>query len=124
MRLRSQLTFRFLFVVIITSFSLFPFNAKAQTDSQGGCLWEPQGYISPELLATMAYRDSFKKEGIPGYGILETEFSAGNITAKDIVEAAVKACVLSNKYGVAMHNDYIGEVKNQLQLMIQANNGR
>ena len=111
-------------LAIITSLEIFPLNTNAQTNSQAGCVQEPQSYISPELLATMAYRESFKKEGIPGYGVLETEFSAGNVTAKDIVQAAVKACVLSNKYGVATHENYVEDVKNQLQLMIQADDSR
>lgn len=62
----------------------------------------------------------FEKEGIPGYNVFETEFSAGNITAEKIVQAAVTGCILSNKYGVPGHDDYINEVKTQIQLMIRA----
>lgn len=124
MILKSLLCSTLSSVAIITSLGIFPLNVNAQTNSQASCVQEPQSYISPELLATMAYRESFKKEGIPGYAVLETEFSAGNITAKDIVQAAIKACVLSNNYGVATHENYVEDVKSQLQSMIQADNSR
>ncbi|ACB50606.1 unknown [Crocosphaera subtropica ATCC 51142] len=124
MILKSLLCSTLSSMAIITSLGIFPLNVNAQTNSQANCVQEPQSYISPELLATMAYRESFKKEGIPGYGVLETEFSAGNITAKDIVQAAIKACVLSNEYGIASHENYVDDVKSQLQSMIQADNSR
>ncbi len=101
--------------------AFFPNLVEAQTSQTNSvCVFEARPYIPPETLATMAYRGAFKKEGIPGYAVLETEFSAGNITAEKIVQAAVTGCILSNKYGVAGHDDYVNEVKTQLRLLIRA----
>ncbi len=121
---KLPLHIHFFSLAMITSLNIAVFPTLAQTDSQASCIQEPQAYISPELLAMMAYRESFKKENIPGYGVLETEFSAGNITGKDIVQAAIKACVLSDQYGVATHENYVQDVSDQLQSMIQADKAR
>ena len=67
----------------------------------------------------IAGKDELTLKGIPGYDVLETEFEAGKITAEKIVQAAVTGCVLSNQYGVAEHDNYVNEVKNQIQLMIE-----
>ncbi len=97
-----------------------PMTVKAQLSlTTPSCVREPEAYIAPGTLASMAYRGAFQKEGIPGYQVLETEYEAGKITAQKIVEAAVKGCFLSNKYGVAGYDNYVSEVKNQIELMIQ-----
>ena len=105
-----------------TTVTFFPMAVKAQSISEypSDCVREPEAYIPPETLAMMAYRGTFKPEGIPGYDTLETEFGAGKITAEKIVQAAVTGCFLSNTYGVAEHDNYISEVKDQIQDMIRA----
>ncbi|MEL4896146.1 hypothetical protein [Crocosphaera sp. Alani8] len=107
-------------LIAATSMILLPIGVKAEVpQTNSNCSLEAQSDIAPQTLATMAYRGDFKKEGIPGYYVLETEFSAGKITAKEIVQAAVNACVLRPQYDVARHNDYVNQVKNEIELMIQ-----
>ena len=108
-------------LMAITTVAFFPMAVKAQSSlDTSGCVREAEAYIPPGTLAMMAYRGTFEKEGIPGYDVLETEFDAGNITAEKVVQAAVTGCFLSNTYGVAEHDNYISEVKNQIQDMIRA----
>lgn len=109
-------------MVSLTNLGVFPSSTKAQTTSvspESGCVREPEAYISPGLMATMASSGAFEQQGIPGGLVFETEFKAGNISASKIVQAAVKACILSNKFDLATHENYIEEVKNQIQLDIR-----
>jgi hypothetical protein len=118
MKIKFLLYFMGLIGTSITTF--IPMTAKAQFSlTTPGCVREPEAYIPAGTLAMMAYRGAFKQEGIPSYEVLETEFGAGKITAEGIVEAAVKGCFLSNKYGIGEHPNYIKEVKEQMQLLIE-----
>ncbi len=122
MTVNIQQLLSFLFFATIANLTVYSLSIKAQITSvspESGCVREPQAYISPELLASMASRGTFSKEGIPGALTFETEFKAGNITADKIVQAAMKACILSNTYGVASHKHYVEEVNNQIQLMFR-----
>lgn len=86
---------------------------------EASCIAEPQAYIAPETLAMMAYRGYLEKEGISGYQIFTQQFKTGKITGQKIVDAAVKGCLLSNKYGVAVHDNYAQDVQQQVQRLIQ-----
>ena len=86
-----------------------------------GCIREPEAYITPQTLATMAYHGYLEKEGIPGYLTFASEFIQGKITGEKVVEAAVKGCLLSDKYGVASHSDYSEDVEQQIRSLVQMN---
>lgn len=47
--------------------------------------------LTPAELVTLANRGYLKKEGIPSYSFLSTQFELGQITAKDVVAAGVKS---------------------------------
>lgn len=47
--------------------------------------------INPFNLAGQAYRGYFKDQGIPSYSTLIQQYESGRITAKDLVESAIKA---------------------------------
>ncbi len=94
-------------------------QAASSQSSQSNCVRTPEAYIPPQTLAMIAYRGAFKEEGIPSYNVLVTEYKAGNITAEKIVDAAVMGCVLSNKYGVADHDNYVEDLKGAIQDLLQ-----
>jgi hypothetical protein len=108
----------------ITAISL-PLLVKAQPNSVStpstSCVGEVPAYISPANLAMMAYQGYLEKQGIPGYQVLATEYSFGHITAAQIVEAAIKGCLLSNKYGVPTDNNYVQDLAMQVQILFQEN---
>lgn len=100
-------------------------HAQSETVvEQAGCVGEPQSYIPPESLVSMAYQGYLEKQGIPGYEQLELSFQDNKVTGEKIVQAAVAGCLLSDEYGVSSHSNYIKEVQAQLQLLIEENQGR
>ncbi|KAM3098253.1 hypothetical protein ACKFKF_17920 [Phormidesmis sp. 146-12] len=75
-------------------------SAKAETrvdrqplsyDSAMVQLASNQALLSPFDLAFLAQRGYLKEQGISSYGTLETSYEAGTITAKDVVQAAIRA---------------------------------
>ncbi|KAM3112962.1 hypothetical protein [Phormidesmis sp. 146-33] len=52
-------------------------------------------------LASMAYRGAFRNQGIPGYGFLIAAHSQGQLSARDIVQAAIN----TNRLPAEMLND-------------------
>lgn len=118
MKLKFSLYLASFVTTVAMNFSPMTVQAQMSTTAPS-CVMEAQPYIPAGTLATMAFRGAFKEEGIPGYGVLQTEFNSGSITAEKIVEAAVKACYLSNKYGMGENPNYVEDVKQQLQFMIQ-----
>ncbi|MEH2140338.1 hypothetical protein [Nostoc sp.] len=73
-------------------------------------------YLQPFNIAFLAYKGAFKEQGIPSAGRLISEFQIGNVTAKDVVEAAIKA----KKLPVQVLNDrgYVNAVESQFRSMI------
>ncbi|MEH1792884.1 hypothetical protein [Nostoc sp.] len=69
-------------------------------------------YLQPFNIAFLAYKGAFKEQGIPSAGSLISEFQIGNVTAKDVVEAAIKA----KKLPAQVLNDrgYVNAVESQL----------
>jgi hypothetical protein len=76
-------------------------------------------YLQPFNTAFLAYQGAFKEQGIPSAGTLISEFQIGNVTAKDVVQAAIKA----KKLPAQVLNDqgYINAVESQLTSMINGN---
>jgi len=85
------------------------------------CVGEAQAYIAPANLAMMAYHGYLEKQGIPGYQVFAEQWSFGRITAAQIVEAAVKGCLLSNKYGIATHKNYLDDLTQLVDSLVQEN---
>jgi|GEM_PF-5207626 len=117
-----QLPLTLIFVGIIGNLTFFSMPVKAQSSSmpsQSKCVMTPEAYISPNLMANMAYRGTYSKEGIPGYQIFISEYNSGHITATQIVQAAMKACFLSDQYDMANQQKYIEAVDNQIKFLVE-----
>ncbi|MEH2194139.1 MAG: hypothetical protein V7K98_16080 [Nostoc sp.] len=73
-------------------------------------------YLQPFNTAFLAYQGAFKEQGIPSAGSLISEFQIGNVTAKDVVQAAIKA----KKLPAQVLNDrgYVNAVESQFTSMI------
>jgi hypothetical protein len=69
--------------------------------------------LSPSELVALANRGYLEKEGIPSYGVLSNQLQLGQVTAKDIVEAGVKA----NRLAANTVEDeaYINAVESQIR---------
>lgn len=120
MKVKGSLTLITLLAATTTMF--VPFSARGQNVSvveSQNCIQEPQAYIPAGTLAMLAYRGNFEKEGIPGYNVFTTQYKSGQVTAAEIVQAAVSGCVLSNKYGMAEQKNYISDVDEEVQLFLQ-----
>ncbi|MCC5603750.1 hypothetical protein [Nostoc favosum] len=69
-------------------------------------------HLQPFNTAFLAYQGGFKEQGIPSGSALIFEYQIGNLTAKDVVQAAVRA----NKLPAQLLNDagYLNAVESQL----------
>ena len=64
-------------------------------------------------LVSSAYRGQFEAQGIDGYAVMVSNYNSGQLTAEDLIEAAIEAGELSSK---AMEDDsYIRAVEFQLR---------
>ncbi|MEI1374050.1 hypothetical protein PQG02_22020 [Nostoc sp. UHCC 0926] len=77
-------------------------------------------YLQPFNTTFLAYQGYFKEQGIPSGGALVSEFQIGKVTAKDVVQAAVKA----NKLPAQVLNDrsYLYAVESQLTSLSNIDN--
>lgn len=73
--------------------------------------------VTPFNLASLAQNGYFKAQGIPGYTAFYNAYEDGQITAKDIVAAAVNAHKLSPQY--LSDQNYISAVDAQLRATTQ-----
>ena len=118
--MKCTLTTSLAALVIAGSMTTLPVTVSAQsTGDNVDCVRTPEAYIPAGTLAMMAYRGALEKEGIPGSQKLQLEFRTGKITAEKIVQAAVMGCILSNKYGLADHENYVSDVKKELQALMR-----
>ena len=60
----------------------------------------------------MAYQGMFSSQGIPSAGGLATAYISGKATPKMIVQAAVKGCILTNKYQLDQNQGYLNDLSN------------
>ncbi|MBD2559996.1 MULTISPECIES: hypothetical protein [Nostoc] len=69
-------------------------------------------YLQPFNTAFLAYQGYFKEQGIPSGSALVFKYQTGNLTAKDVVQAAIKA----HKLPAQVLNDpgYLNAVESQL----------
>lgn len=71
---------------------------------------------NPFELAFLAYRNGLSDQGIPGYGNLGQAYHLGQITAEDVVGAAVEADYLN---ATALEDSrYISSVGSQLEFFV------
>ncbi|MBN3959224.1 hypothetical protein [Nostoc sp. NMS8] len=108
--------------LIITSITFIPGIAGAQTantNNSGGQINTDAKYLQPFNIAFLAYQGYLKEQGIPSGGTLLFKYQTGNLTAKDVVQAAVKA----NKLPAQVLNDssYVNAVELQLTSMGSTN---
>jgi hypothetical protein len=77
-------------------------------------------YLQPFNIAFLAYQGAFKEQGIPSAGNLIFQFQTGKLTAKDVVQAAIKA----NRLPAQVLNDegYVNAVESQFTSMINGSN--
>jgi hypothetical protein len=69
--------------------------------------------LSPSELVALANRGYLEKEGIPGYGVLSNQLQLGKVTARDIVEAGIKANRLAAN--TIENQGYINAVESQIR---------
>ncbi|MEA5604039.1 hypothetical protein [Nostoc sp. UHCC 0252] len=110
-------------VLLVTSVACLPVIADAQTvnNSNGQINTDSSNasYLQPFNIAFLAYQGALREQGIPSAGTLIFEFQVGNLTAKDVVQAAIKA----NKLPAQVLNDrgYVNAVESQLTSIINGN---
>jgi len=68
--------------------------------------------LTPDQLVSLAYSGHFQKQGISSYGALISAIDGREITAKDLVESAVKANQLSPQ--ILTNQGYLEAVKNEM----------
>ncbi|WP_414568255.1 hypothetical protein [Nostoc sp. CCY 9925] len=99
--------------LIIASITFIPGIAGAQTVNNNG------SYLKPFNIVFLAYQGYLEGQGIPSMGTLLYEYQIGKVTAKDVVEAGVKA----NKLPAEVINDeyYLSAVELQLSSLGNGN---
>jgi hypothetical protein len=114
-------------VLIVTCISFLPGIAAAQTVNTNNSAGQINAdvnsntlptnspnasYIQPFNTAFLAYQGAFKEQGIPRGSALISEYQIGKLTAKDVVQAAIK----TNKLPAQVLNDlgYLNAVESQL----------
>ncbi|MBN3960335.1 hypothetical protein [Nostoc sp. NMS8] len=95
-----------------------PINTAVNSDALGSN-YTNASYIQPFNLVNLAYQGGFKQQGVPSGGALIDEGRRGNITAQDLVKAAIKANKLPAQ--VLNNQDYISAVSLQLGVLTGAN---
>jgi hypothetical protein len=73
--------------------------------------------IPPSDLVTMAQRGYLKPQGIPGYQVLASAYTLGQIGAKEVVQGAVKAQLLPA--AAVTDQAYLNLVDAQLQTQVR-----
>lgn len=87
-----------LLTTLLFSAAILPAAASAQTTRATQTSLNPYvtnststNQVSPFNLAFLAYRGYLKAQGIPSGSVLLDEIGSGAVTAKNIIQAAVKA---------------------------------
>jgi hypothetical protein len=100
--------------ILLAAITLIPGIAAAQTPTNNSSNQAVNSkiYVQPFNTAFLAYQGYLKNEGIPSAGALVFAYQAGNLTAKDVVQAAVKDNRLPAE--VLNDQDYLSAVDSQL----------
>jgi hypothetical protein len=70
--------------------------------------------VTPFELVTMAHQGYFIEQGIPSYMMLVSDYQRGTLSAKDLVEAGIRANKLSPEFST--DRSFLNAVDLQLQL--------
>ncbi|MFN6538165.1 MAG: hypothetical protein RM021_017710 [Nostoc sp. EkiNYC01] len=101
--------------LIIASITLIPGIAGAQTikNNNNG------SHLQPFNIVFLAYQGYLEGQGIPSMGTLLYQYQIGKVTAKDVVEAGIKA----HKLPAEIINDeyYLSAVELQLSSLGNSN---
>ncbi|WP_373540930.1 hypothetical protein [Chamaesiphon sp.] len=73
---------------------------------------EPSSQITPFQLVSLAYQGTYRSEGIPGFASLIFGYHYRQITAKDVIKAAIAAKQLTP--ATLTDRDYVSAVDLQL----------
>ncbi|MEM9903500.1 MAG: hypothetical protein AAF921_00535 [Cyanobacteria bacterium P01_D01_bin.44] len=99
-----------LLIAMVLAIATVSVARPAQADTQVATAW------NPFELAFLAYRNGLSDQGIPGYGNLGQAYHLGQITAEDVVGAAVEADYLN---ATALEDSrYISSVGSQLEFFV------
>ncbi|MEH2110048.1 hypothetical protein [Nostoc sp.] len=117
-----KLTTLFNSAFIIASIAFAPGIAGAQTantNNGDGQINTDAKYLQPFNIAFLAYQGYLKEQGIPSGGTLLFRYQSGSLTAKDVVQAAVRA----NKVPAQVLNDpsYLNTVDLQMTSLSNTN---
>ncbi|OUL35137.1 hypothetical protein BV372_12360 [Nostoc sp. T09] len=110
---------------LVTSIALLPGISGAQTDAKN--INEPVSinsnnlsnhstnisYLKPFNVVFLAYQGNLKEQGIPSGSTLVSQYQTRNLTALDVVKAAVKAHKIPSQ--VLNDQSYLYAVELQLQ---------
>ncbi|MEH2071461.1 MAG: hypothetical protein V7K47_25480 [Nostoc sp.] len=104
-----------LIIVSIASVAFLPGIAGAKTANNNN----NGSYLQPFNIVFIAYQGYLKGQGIPSMGNLLYQYQIGKVTAKDVVEAGIKA----NKLPAEVRNDeyYLSAVELQLSSLGNSN---
>ncbi len=112
-------TFCLVIAAIVTGLS--PARADWSSTSPSGCIREPEDYIGAVTLGQMAYQGMFASQGIPSAAGLKMAYDMGKVTPQSVVQAAIKACILSNKYQLDQNQGYLNDLNQELRSLAQNN---
>ncbi len=73
---------------------------------------EPSSQITPFQLVSLAYQGTYRSQGIPGFASLIFGYHYRQITAKDVIKAAIAAKQLTP--ATLADRDYVSAVDTQL----------
>jgi hypothetical protein len=86
-------------------------NYRARETSNNDSLYDVRRTEAFNLVSS-AYRGDFEEQGIDGYGVMVSNYESGQLTAEDVINAAIEAGELSPN---ALNDDsYIDAVEFQL----------
>jgi hypothetical protein len=94
--------------IVVLSFSVST-SARAQSQTQ---VTVQQKYVTPFELVGNAYQGEYQIYSIPGFGELVTDVESADVTAEDLVRAAIKSEDLSPE--AINDREYINYVAQQL----------
>ncbi len=71
--------------------------------------------LTPFELVSLAYQGEYRMQGIPGFGSFQSATSSKEITAKDLIKAAIDANQLTPD--IQTDRSYLNAVEQQLSIM-------
>ncbi|MCF2152229.1 hypothetical protein IQ276_038760 [Desmonostoc muscorum LEGE 12446] len=82
------------FLLLVVAISFIVLAGSRVQSAEPHTRSDQKKLLQPFTLATLAYQGYFKSIGIPGYSVLTSAYQSREVTAKDLVQAAVKMHLL------------------------------